>query len=109
MLSTYQTILVSRDIDGDNLLKTEVPLEIRLDERYNKSTRGGVDVDRAVDTLGYEQIVDLLGVFVFAGVGSSSSKKVSTALLAYEDTHKMVQMPIVFSSTRETASSGSIT
>jgi hypothetical protein len=40
---TYQSILVARDIDTDDFGKTEVPKEIWVDERSNKSTRGGIN------------------------------------------------------------------
>jgi hypothetical protein len=40
-----KTVLVARDVDGDDLLETEVPDEIGVDERCNEATRCGINCD----------------------------------------------------------------
>lgn len=40
---TYQTVLVTRDVDGNDLLKTEVPDEVGGDERSNETAGSSVD------------------------------------------------------------------
>jgi hypothetical protein len=38
-----ETILVAGNVDRDDLLKTEVPDEVRVDERCNETTGCGID------------------------------------------------------------------
>jgi hypothetical protein len=40
-----EAILVTRDVDGDNLFETEVPDKIGVDEGCNEATRCGVNYD----------------------------------------------------------------
>lgn len=38
-----ETVLVARDVDGDDLFETEVPDKVRVDEWCNEATRCGID------------------------------------------------------------------
>ena len=49
-IKTYQTILVSRHVDTDDLLKTEVPDKVGVDEWCNETSRGGIDYRLSVGT-----------------------------------------------------------
>jgi len=40
-----KTVLVARHVDGDDLLKTEVPDKIGVDKRCNKTTRSGINYE----------------------------------------------------------------
>ena len=67
-MSAYQSVLVPRNIDRNDLLKTEIPLKIRSDERSDETSRCSVDMDRAVNTLRDKEVIDFLCVLVFASV-----------------------------------------
>lgn len=63
-----KTILVTRDVDGCDLLKTEIPEQVRVDERSNEATGSGIDVDVDINITLNQEIVDSLCVLVLAGV-----------------------------------------
>lgn len=61
------------DVDGDDLLEAEIPLELGDDEGSDETTAGCVDVDGDIDVLGDEQVVDGLGVLVTTGVSGAKN------------------------------------
>ena len=62
---------MSGDVDGNHLFKPEVPLQIGLDERSDKATASGVDVDRAVDIALHQEVIDRLDVLVLTSVSGT--------------------------------------
>jgi len=64
----HQAVLVAGDIDGDDLLQSEVPDQVGVDEWSDEATGSRIHVDRAVDAPLDKQVVDGLGVLILAGV-----------------------------------------
>lgn len=62
-----------RDIDRCYFLEAKVPNEIWVNERSNKSAARRVDVNRAVNFLLHEQVINGLNIFILAGVGRSEN------------------------------------
>lgn len=69
-----QTILVARNVDGNDLFKSEVPDQIWINERSHEATRCSVNVNRAVNATLNEQVIDGLRVLIFASVGCSQNR-----------------------------------
>ena len=68
----YQAILVSRDVNRDDLLQTEVPWELRYNERCHEASASSINVDGAIDLLLNEEIVDCLDILVLASVSCAN-------------------------------------
>lgn len=58
--------LVARYVDGDDVREAEVPFQIGNDERRDKATTGGIDVNGRVHTPFNEEVVDCLHWFVLS-------------------------------------------
>ena len=84
MIEAYQTILVSRHVDADHLLETEVPLQIRLDEGGNEASTRSVDVNRAINVLLDKQIVDSLHILVLSRVGCTNNGADTDGVLVHQ-------------------------
>lgn len=69
----YKSVLVSRHVDRDDLLQSEIPNEIWIDEWRYKSSRSSINVDRAVNVALNKQVVDGFGILVLAGECSSQN------------------------------------
>ena len=65
--------LVARHVDGNHPWKTEIPLKIGHDKRGDESTAGSVDVNRRLESLLTEQVVDGLHVLILASIGSTQN------------------------------------
>lgn len=61
---------MARSVNGRNFLKSEIPLQFRADERSYKSAAGSIDVNDCVNVLLDQEVIDSLGIFVLAGVGT---------------------------------------
>jgi hypothetical protein len=64
-----EAVFVAGDVDADNALEAEVPLERGVNEGDDEAAGCSVHVDWDVDVFGDEEVVDFLDVFVFASVG----------------------------------------
>ena len=64
-----QSVLMARDVDRDDFLKAEIPFKIGHHERSNEASTGGVDVDRTVNILLDEKVIDCLDIFVLPRIG----------------------------------------
>lgn len=67
----YETVLVARDVDADDVGEAEIPLEFGNDEGGDEAAGGSVDVDGGVEAALLEEVVDGLYVFVLARVGGA--------------------------------------
>ena len=76
--------LVARHIDRDYVLKTEIPFKIRNDKRGDKPATGSIDVDRGVQTLLAEQIVDGLDVLILASVSGAEDGADSNGVFIHQ-------------------------
>lgn len=65
--------LVTRNIDRHDFLASEVPLQIRDDERSDETTTGGINVDGSINVSLNEEIVDSLDVLVLTSVGGTQN------------------------------------
>lgn len=79
-----QTVLVSGDVDGDDLLETEVPGQIGLGEGSDKATASGIDVDGAVNATLNKQVVDGLDVLILTSVGSTDNGTDTNCVLIHQ-------------------------
>ena len=66
-----EAVFVPGDVDGDDFLETEVPLEVGYNERSYEASAGSIHMDRAVDFLLDQEVVDGFDVLVLAGVGGA--------------------------------------
>lgn len=107
--NTDQTILVPRDIDRYYFLEAKVPDEVWDDKRSNKPAARRVDVDGTVNLFLHQQVVDGLDIFILPRVGCSEDRTNAAKRIRSEKNPKIMQSYIVFSSTKSTASFGSIT
>lgn len=114
-----------RYINRDNLLQPKVPRELWDDERSHKSSASSINMDGAINLFLDQQVIDGLDVLVLSGIRcaddgadlDNSSCQQVFALQAFAfplaligiSTDQRLLTPMVFSSTRFTASSGSIT
>jgi hypothetical protein len=69
-----KTIFVAGNIDGDDLWQAEIPEEIWVDKGSDETAGCGVDVDWSLQTLGYEEVVDCLDVFILAVEGGAENE-----------------------------------
>ena len=72
---THQAVLVTGDVYGNHFFETEIPLKGRVDKRGYEPARRRVNMDWTVNVLGDQKIIDFLGVFILASIGSSSASK----------------------------------
>lgn len=56
------------DIDRDDILEAEIPLKIRNDKGGDETSAGGINVDRHIEVLLNQQVIDSLDVLVLARV-----------------------------------------
>ena len=72
------------DVDRDNLLETEVPDQVWVDEGSDEAARRCIDVNWAVDVLLGEQVVDGFGVLVLASVGRAQDRTDTNCVLIHK-------------------------
>ena len=82
--NAYQAILMTRDVDRDDLLQTEVPLELGHNERCHEASASSIDVDGAVDLLLNEKIIDRLDILILASVGCANDGTNTNGILVDE-------------------------
>jgi len=81
---THQAVFVSGDIDRDDLLKAEVPFEVRDNERRNEASARCIHVDGAINVLFDKQIIDSLDIFILAGIGRANNSTDTNRVLIYQ-------------------------
>lgn len=72
------------DVDGDDFLEAEIPLQFGDNKGSDETTAGSVDVDGDVNVLGDEQVVDGLGVLVATSVSGAENGHNTNGVLVDE-------------------------
>lgn len=62
---------MTRDVDGHNLGQSEIPLQVRQNKRRNKAATGSIYVNRHIQILLNQQVIDSLDILVVSCVSSS--------------------------------------
>jgi hypothetical protein len=77
-------VLVARNVDGNHLLESEIPFEVRDHERSNKSTRSSINMNNRVNLLLNQQIIDSLRILIFTRVSRAQNNTNTNCILIHE-------------------------
>jgi hypothetical protein len=77
-------VLVARNVDGNHLLESEIPFEVRDHERSNESTRSSINMNNRINLLLNQQIIDSLRILIFTRVSRAQNNTNTNRILIHE-------------------------
>jgi hypothetical protein len=77
-------LLVAGNVDGNYLLESEVPFEVRDHEGSNKSTGSGINMNNRINLLLNQQIIDSLRILIFTRVSRAQNNTNTNRILIHE-------------------------